>query len=220
MRRVFGISALMMIALITPAFTQNAVVTEVTGKVQLLPPGGSWTNADVGSTVTRGTVVSTGFGASAVLDLGTSRVRVKQLTRMRLDKLLRTQSSATTSLFLTVGQVHANVDNSLAVTQKFILKSPVSTAAVRGTIFDFGPFRLTVDRGLVRFSNEYGIGREVSVGETSEWNGPYVPGSAEEFAKAQANINPSTNSGGSGNAGGPNGNRSTGSIAVTVTVGP
>ncbi len=218
MRKFLGIIALLFIALAMPAFAQNAIVKEVTGKVQLLPPGGSWSNASVGSVITQGTVVSTGFGSSAVLDLGTSQIQVKQLTRMKLDELVRTQTTATTSLFLTVGQVHANVDNKLAVTQKFTLKSPVSTAAVRGTIFDFGPFRLRVDRGLVHYSNEYGIGRLVSVGETSEWNGPYVPGSAEDFAKAQASTNPSTNAGGEGSEGGSSENRSTGSLAITVTV--
>ncbi|HUX21513.1 MAG TPA: hypothetical protein VMW69_09755 [Spirochaetia bacterium] len=219
MRRIFGIAALLAIVLVAPAFSQNAVVKEVTGQVQLLSPGGSWTNAAVGSLVTQGTVVSTGFGSSAVLDLGTSQVQVKQLTRMRLDELLRTQSTATTSLFLTVGEVHANVDNSLSITQKFTLKSPVSTAAVRGTIFDFGPYQLTVDRGLVHFSNEYGLGREVSVGESSSWNGPYVPGSAEAFAAAKASTNPSTNAGGEGSENGPTVDSSTGSLAVTVTVG-
>lgn len=219
MRRILGISALLIIVIMIPAFAQNAVVKEVTGKVQLLAPGGSWTNAAAGNLVTQGTVISTGFGSSAVLDLGTSQVQVKQLTRMRLDELLRTQTSATTSLFLTVGEVHANVDNSLSITQKFTLKSPVSTAAVRGTIFDFGPYRLRVDRGLVHFSNEHGIGREVAVGETSEWNGPYVPGSAEEFAQAQASTKTSTNAGGEGSEGGRSENRTTGSLAVTVTVG-
>lgn len=219
MRRFIGITTLLLIALTAQVFAQNAVVKELTGQVQLLAPGGSWANATVGSVISQGTVVSTGFGSTAVLDLGTSQLQVRQLTRMRLDELVRTQSTATTSLFLTVGQVRANVDNTTSLTQKFTLKSPVSTAAVRGTIFDFGPFSVTVERGVVSFSNEYGFGRDVAVGETSEWNGPYVPGSAEEFAKASSTTNPKANAGGSEGGGGPSGNVNTGSVAVTVSVG-
>lgn len=186
MRRILGISVLLMVALISPLFALNAVVKEVSGKVQLLAPGASWKDASIGSFITPGTVISTGFGSTAVLDLGTSQLQVKQLTRMRLDELLRTQTTATTALFLTVGHVRADVDTSLGVTQKFTLTSPVSTAAVRGTIFDFGPFSVTVERGVVRFTNEYDIGRDVAQGQSSEWNGAYVPGSAEAFLQARA----------------------------------
>lgn len=216
MKRTALVSALLLSMAILPVFGQNATVTSITGKVQLLAAGGTWTNASVGSVVTQGTVVSTGFNSSAVLDLGTSQLQVKQLTRMKLDELIRREGSVTTSLFLTVGAVHADVANNLGVTQNFTIQSPISTAAVRGTIFDFDGFTVSVDRGVVHFSNISGLGRNVAEGQGSRLNGPYVPGSAEQFEMAQSEVSPLTSPSGEGVPNAPNAGAATGSVTVTV----
>jgi len=215
MKRVALLSAIFLTVVFLPVFGQNATVTQITGKVQLLSPGGQWVDAARGSVVTPGTVVSTGFSSTAVLDLGTSQLQVRQLTRMKLEELVRSQGTVTTSLFLTVGAVHANVANNLGVTQKFTIQSPISTAAVRGTIFDFDGFTVTVDRGVVHFSNIDNLGREVAANQSSSLDGPYVPGSAEEFQMANSNVSGNTNPGGGGTPTGPAGGGS-GSITVTI----
>lgn len=190
MRRISLVGLLLFSVALLPLFGLNATVKQVTGRVQLLPPGGSWVDAEVGSLVTPGTVVSTGFGSTAVLDLGTSQVQVKQLTRLKLSELLRSQSTATTSLFLTVGAVKADVADNLGITQKFTVQSPVSTAAVRGTILGVsdGGYGGSCDRGTMHFSNSFGLGVLVGANESSELNGPYVPRSPQEFAAAASQV--------------------------------
>lgn len=193
MRRMLLVGVLLSTVLLVPAFAQNATVKQVNGMVQLLAPGGAWANAAVGSVVTQGTVVSTGFNSTAVLDLGTSQIQVKPLTRLKLNELLRTRTTATTALFLTVGAVRADVANNLGITQKFKIESPVSTAAVRGTIFEFNGYSVSVDRGIVHFANIEGLGREVAVNQSSEITTAYVPASAEEFQAAATQVSINTN---------------------------
>jgi len=216
MRKIVLVSIILLVVALAPAFSQNATITQITGKVQLLAPGGSWVDAKVGAVVSPLTVVATGFNSTAVLNLGTSQLQVKQLTRMRVIELLRNQSSATTALFLTVGAVHANVDNNLGITQKYSIQSPVSTAAVRGTIFDFDGYSCTVDRGIVHFSTPAGFGREITVGQTSVLTSPYVPGSAEEFEQAQSQTKVNTNPTGGGTTNLPGIGITTGSVTVTI----
>lgn len=221
MRRTLILGTLLLLVTLVSAFAENATVTQISGKVQLLAPGGNWENAHVGSSVSPLTVVATGFGSSCVLNLGTSHIQVQALTRMRLLELLRNKSTATTSVYLTVGAVHANVADNLGITQKFRIQSPVSTASVRGTIFDFTGYSLTVDRGIVHYTTPEGFGRNITVGQSSTLSNPYVPGSAESFqqAEAQTSTNTNTNSGGGGGtstATTPGSGATAGAIVVTI----
>ena len=140
--------------LISPAvFSQSqATLTEPTGKVEVKAPGGNWTAAAVGTKVAMGASISTGFSSSALLDLGTSTLRVAPLTRMQLVDLVARQGSVSTSLFLKVGKVHAEVKKVEGLRQSFTLKSPQATAAVRGTEFDFDGLTVNVINGVVQFS--------------------------------------------------------------------
>lgn len=216
MKRFAVMCGMLLLLAASGVFAQNATIKQMTGNVQLLAPGGSWVNATVGATVSPLTLVATGFNSSAVLDTGTSNIQVKQLTRMRLIELLRNNTSATTHVYLTVGAVHANVANNLGITQKFSIQSPVSTAAVRGTIFDFNGYTLTVDRGIVHFTSPEGLGRNVVVGQSSDINGPYVPGSAEAFEQARSQTPTNTNPTGTGGVPKPPGASLVGTVTVTI----
>lgn len=183
-----GVVVLLLALVGMPLFAQeSAVLKQFTGKVQLKAQGADWVDATAGAVVSKGTFISTGFNSTAVLDLGTSQVQVKQLTRMRLDELLRNANAVTTSLFLTVGSVRANVDNTAGLTQNFKLTSPVSTAAVRGTEFDYDGAAVSVIHGIVAFSNALALSVNVSGGQASQLQGNGAPASVE-VAQAQAAI--------------------------------
>ncbi len=184
-------AALALLLLGVPLFAQqSAVIKELTGKVQLKNPDGQWVSATPGAAVGPGTIVSTGFNSTAVLDLGTSQIQVRPLTRMRLDELLRKANNVTTTVFLTVGEVHASVDRLPGLTQAFKLESPVSTAAVRGTQFTFAGDWVATHEGVVEFLNSLGLGRDVAEGEGSELSGLALPMSPGDYKANRDNVNP------------------------------
>jgi hypothetical protein len=101
-------------------FSQSqAVLKEATGKVELQEPQGPWRTARVGTEISLGTTISTGFNSAAVLELGNSVLRVKPLTRMRVDQLLEQGGTVQTDLFLRVGKVNAEVKSVTGLKQDF-----------------------------------------------------------------------------------------------------
>ena len=182
MKRIF-MSTMLLIALLFPLIAQeSATISELSGKVEIQTPGGGWTAASVGQQINRGTTVSTGFGAFAVLDLGSSEVQVKQLTRLTLEDLIEEQGNVTTSLFLRVGKVRASVKTGEGLTHDFQLRSPVSTAAVRGTELDYDGFRLLVIEGTVNFFTELSR-RSVDQGEELNTTGDDIDSVVESNEK-------------------------------------
>ena len=171
----------------------TAVVKNVSGKVEVKSPGGTWKKAAAGMKLQKGYYISTGFKSEAVLVLGDSQVVVKQLTRMELEELVEKQGTVHTGLNLRVGRVRAQVSSSKGLKQKFTLKSPISTAAVRGTEFEYDGRNLTVYKGTVAFTNPLGQGRLVRAGGASRMlSGGGLPRSAEEMQSLLSYVDPST----------------------------
>lgn len=181
MKKIIFISFLAIIACFGPAaFSQNqGVIQEFTGKVTFLEPGGGWQDAFPGAAVRSGTTVSTGFNSRAILDLGSSKIEVKALTRMTLAELVRQGNTVTTTLDLNIGRVRATVETAEGATHDFKLLSSISTAAVRGTDFEYDGEILTVFDGEVVFFNSINQKRTVGRGETSRTNGLDTPTSGE-----------------------------------------
>lgn len=212
----FGFVVLALLLLGGPLFAQQtAVLKELTGMVQLKAPGGAWVTAKPGAKIDLGTVISTGFNSTAVLDLGTAQLQVHPLTRMRLDELLRQGNHVTTSVFLTVGVVHAHVDRLPSLTQSFQLRSPVSTAAVRGTQFTFGGNWVATHEGVVEFLNSAGLGRDVTTGESSELSGLSLPVSPGDYLAEHQSVDPHAGPHAFQSVGTP-ASSNTGTIVVTV----
>lgn len=188
------------VLLITMLFTGTllfadltAVVKNVSGKVEIKSPGGAWKKATAGMKIKKGYYISTGFKSEAVLVLGDSQVVVKQLTRMELEELVEKQGTVHTGLNLRVGRVRAQVNSSKGLKQQFTLKSPISTAAVRGTEFEYDGRNLTVYKGTVAFTNPLGQGRLVPAGGASRiLPGGKLPVNPEEVQSLLTNIDPST----------------------------
>ncbi len=145
---------LMLFLLAAPVlFSQTAVVKQVVGKVEIKAPGQQWTPATVGMDVSKGSFISTGFRASAVIELDNAVLNVKQLTRMQLEELIRREGTTTTGLFLKTGKVNAQVRSVKGLSHDFKLRTPVSTAAVRGTEWDSDRWEVEVKEGAVALIN-------------------------------------------------------------------
>jgi hypothetical protein len=205
MKRLLIITAIAL-AFANAIFAQSqAVVKEFTGKVEIKVTGGVWEPVTTGMTLDTGASISTGFSSSAVLDLGTSTLRVAPLTRMQLVELIARQGSVSTTLALKVGKVNADVKVAPGLRQQFTVKGPQATAAVRGTVFEFDGVTVTVVNGLVHLSNNQGQGRGVGAGEQSSTSGSQLPTSGDHEAESSTTVVPYTAPGGSGlaSAGGP-----------------
>jgi hypothetical protein len=150
-------------------FTQEAVIREVVGTVELKAPGAAdWSPAQGGQGITRNTLVSTGFKSSAVITLGNSTLKVQPLTRLSLEELVWAGENEKVEINLRAGRIRVEVKPPAGGSTGFTVRSPVATASVRGTIFEFNGILLLVDEGQVHFSGGdrsgayVGTGRQVS----------------------------------------------------------
>jgi hypothetical protein len=132
---------LLMLILLSPipalAQEQQAVVKEFSGKVEVKPPGRDWRPVEVNMPVSMGATVSTGFASRLVLALGQTQISIRPLTRMLLRELVKTGSTNTTGLTLRVGKVNVAVKAASGEKNDFTIRGPASTAAVRGTEFNY-----------------------------------------------------------------------------------
>lgn len=159
---------LMMIALLlvgSAAFAQvRATVESVSGKVEVRAEGGSWQAASAGERVARGSTISTGFNSRAELRLADSILEVEPLTRMTLEDLVETTDTVSTDVFVRVGRTRANVQSAEGVRSDFRMRSPITTASVRGTAFSFDTKSTSVTEGTVTVANFLGRTHSVPQG--------------------------------------------------------
>jgi hypothetical protein len=192
MKRIAIVFTLLLLAG-TLAFAQSqARVRTVTGKVEILGAQQAWVPVKAGMNLGLGTTISTGFNSTAVLELGSSVLQVKPLTRLRLNELVARQGTVTTDLFLQVGKIRAEVKSAEGLAQDFKVKSPVSTAAVRGTGFEYDGYDLYVFEGTVTYSNLTGQSRSYSPGEQGATDGFDTPSDATDQLLSSSGVNPYT----------------------------
>ena len=212
MKRI-GIILILISFAIIPLFAQSsAVIKEATGKVEVQAPGGRWESATVGMSISRGTTISTGFGSRALLDLGNAVLNVQPLTRLRLEELIQKEGTVQTDLFLRVGKVKAEVKSVSGLQQDFKLRSPVSTAAVRGTEFDYSGYDIVVMNGEVIYQTSRGQQRSYSSGEGGGDKGDGTATSGGDSKNQGSGINPYT-----AGAGGESGSRLPGDAGLDLT---
>jgi hypothetical protein len=202
MKQISIICVLLLLAAVFAAAQSEAVVKEASGKVEILAPPQGWKAAQAGMTVPIGATISTGFNSRAVLDLGNALLTVSPLTRMRLDELIEQEGTVRTDLYLGVGKVRAEVKTAAGLSQDFKLRSPVSTAAVRGTDLGYDGYGVQVYEGNVVYFNLLGQSRSYGGGEGGGGSGYNTPGSGGDGMEAGAGVNPYTaGAGGSSDSG-------------------
>ena len=130
-----------------------ATVKDFFGKVKIKYDGDTkWSRITIGMELPANATVSTGFNSQIVLDLGNATLDVLPLTRMTISEITESQDTINTSLFLQGGKIVADVQKIEGKINDFEIKSPVATASVRGTAFEFSGNTLKVIRGEVAFA--------------------------------------------------------------------
>ena len=188
---------LIIILLLTSSavFAADAVIKNFTGRVEIQNAGSSsWSAVSQGQSIKTGTLISTGFNSNAVLDLGSSEIFLKPLTRVAVDDLATSGSTIKTDLNLKLGKIRADVKTTEGLKHNFTLRTPVSTAAVRGTVFEAGVSSLDVIQGMIAYSNKIGQRRSVGGGSSSSMPGTGFssPESALESIAASFSIDTTT----------------------------
>lgn len=196
MKKSFFCIILILLPLFYSFSTEFPTVTQIQGKVEIKnqPSGSDWVKAFKGMKVKPGALISTGFKSNAVIELDNSEIFVKQLTRMTIDKLSRKNNTIKTNLNLRLGRISADVKTSKGLKHDFVVRTPVSTAAVKGTIFDAGIGNLEVKKGRISFTNRIGQTVTVNSGNSSNVTGEGYssPENTGETIVKVFNIDPST----------------------------
>ncbi|HCM27498.1 MAG TPA: hypothetical protein DIC34_13295 [Treponema sp.] len=148
-------------------WAQQAIFTEVSGKVEYQTAGGGWKPALVNDKIGKGALISTGFKSTAVVMVGPTSITLKPITRLTLEQMIQTEGGTQTELYLLSGRVKADVPPQVGKTTEFKVKSPTATASVRGTGFEFDGVNLIVDRGTVQLFTPTGQFRRVGASEFS-----------------------------------------------------
>ena len=143
--------------------SQEARFIQLSGTVEVKASGAPWQTASVGTVIGRNTIVSTGIRSTAVLSLGANTLTVSPLTMLTLEELIQRDGVEETTLFLRTGRIKADVTAPTGVQSEFTVRSPVTTASVRGTSFTFDGRRISVHSGIVSLSGS-SSGQRVYVG--------------------------------------------------------
>ena len=192
MKRLSLILLFLLIGLSMLGAAENVSIQDVTGKVEI-NSGTGWRAASPGASIDLGTVISTGFGSRAVLQVGMSTVEVRPLTRMTVSEYVESQDAVTTSLDLKVGKVRARVRSAEGLTHDFSIKSTTSTASVRGTELLFDGFSVDVFEGTVSLQmNDSGGMEVVFEGESSGGEPVLISSTETEVIPAMGSEIPST----------------------------
>jgi hypothetical protein len=152
----------------TPGQKPEAILRELNGRVEVMTPGSAeWNPAETGMTIPEAALISTGFRSTAILALGNSMIVIQPLTRLSLEEIIERQGNEQVNVYLRTGRVRAEVRPPAGGKADFTVRSPVVTASVRGTIFDFDTVNLNVAEGRVEFIGATGSLAVVREGEAS-----------------------------------------------------
>ena len=151
------IFALLLIGTATLGFAQKAVIKDLTGTVELKFSGSSdFIPASVGAEVAQDTIISTGFKSTALVQAGSAVITIRPLTRLTLTEIQALQSTETLNLSLQAGRVRIDMNPPAGTKASLGVVSPIATASVRGTSFEFDTRNLRVHSGTVVFMGRWG----------------------------------------------------------------
>ena len=150
-------------------FAQNGVLLELNGTVELRLPGSAeYIPAQTGTVLTDDTIISTGFNSTALIEAGSALLTVRPLSRMTLTEIASAAGTETLNVNLQAGRVRVDLNPPAGTRASMSVSSPVATASVRGTSFEFDTRNLHVRRGTVNFEGRRGMGMRVEAGSSSQ----------------------------------------------------
>ena len=146
-------------------------ITELSGMVELKPAGRTvFIPARAGDTIAADTIISTGFKSTALIRVGSTVLTVRPLTRLSLSEISGSAGTETINVSLQTGRVRVDVTPPAGTRALVAVTSPVATASVRGTSFEFDTQSITVLEGSVAFQGSSGGVMMVNAGSSSEIN--------------------------------------------------
>ena len=167
MKRTVAAIFLMMTGL--GVFAQNGTIRELNGTVELKNPGAAgYVPAKAGDIVGQKTVISTGFKSTTLIQVGSTTLTVRPLTRLTLTEISAASGTETLNVNLQAGRVRVDVNPPSGTKAAMSVSSPSATASVRGTSFDFDTRNLYVNHGTVSFKGNRGAGMLVNAGFSSQ----------------------------------------------------
>ena len=115
-------------------FAQNGVLRELSGSVELkTSSSSSFVAANVGDQVAQDTIISTGFKSTALVEIGSTLIAVRPLTRLTLTEIRSSTGTETLNVNLAAGRVKVDVNPPAGTRASMSVTSPSATASVRGT---------------------------------------------------------------------------------------
>jgi hypothetical protein len=153
-------------------FAQTGIIKDLSGTVELKSSGAqAFVPANPGDLVAQTTIVSTGFKSTALITVGSATITVRPLTRLSLAEIRSSQGAEEINVNLQAGRVRIDVKPPAGTKTSFVVQSPVATASVRGTTFDFDIYNLRVNEGTVAYQGKKGGIQLVSAGSDSTISG-------------------------------------------------
>ena len=170
--RVVTVTGVSLLLAATGLFAQQAVIRDIAGTVEVKHAGNdAWEAAERGQTLSGDSSISTGFRSTALIALGNTLLTVRPLTRLTITELSQDRDPERVDLNLEAGRVRAEVNPPDNAGIDFTVRSPAATASVRGTVFEFDTYNVTVVEGAVEFSGAMGTPVMVDAGGTGHLSG-------------------------------------------------
>jgi hypothetical protein len=168
-RKVLTVVVMIAAAGLARAQSLKAVIQDLNGTVEIKASGSpAWIPALPGQELELDTVVSTGFKSAAFIRLGDSSITVQPLTRLTVKELAAAANADRVDIHLRAGRIRAEVKPpGGGRSVSFTVRSPIATASVRGTAFDFDTVNLSVAEGTVSFSGADNTAVYVAAGQSS-----------------------------------------------------
>ena len=173
MKKTFRIlTLLILLSLGTLAFAQTSnmsgIIREMSGTVEIKNPGAAdFITANLGDNLNQDTIISTGFRSTALVELGSTIISVRPLTRLTLLEVSSSDGVENLNVNLQAGRVRVDVNPPAGTRASMSVSSPSATASVRGTRFWFDGRNLGVGEGMVEFQGRRGNNVTVNAGFVS-----------------------------------------------------
>ena len=163
---------------------ESGVITNLTGTVEVKPAGrADFVPAKAGDTVAANTIVSTGFKSTALITVGSTVLTVRPLTRLSLSEISASAGTEKINVNLQTGRVKVDVNPPAGTRANTSVTSPIATASVRGTSFEFDTQSVNVLEGTVAFQGAQGQTMMVGAGSSSDISANGKPADpAENYA--------------------------------------
>jgi len=153
-------------------FAQSGRITELTGTVEIKPAtSDNYVPARVGSVINADTVIYTGLRSTAVVEVGSTVINVRPLTRLTLSEISASNNTEEVNVNLQTGRLRVDVNPPAGTRSYTTVVSPSATASVRGTTFQIDTRTLMVEHGSVSYQGNRGYAVTANAGSVSYVSG-------------------------------------------------